>query len=172
MERGLSVCMMRSIVCCIIKVLISIECCCRSRGMVKDVKPLLGRALLGTRQRLRYACWIHFHGTAISRDTSILIMKTRHCISGWGRVVPLGLWLCASWMAWPIVIVCGTQTAVGVTCRGVNALILLDWNLSFYSFFLWFSKFLYFCPQVSPKQRCVFIGNNIALVLYSECPWT
>ena len=85
--------MMRFIVCCIIKVLISIECCCRSRGMVKDVKPLLGRALLGTRQRLRYACWIHFHGTAISRDTSILIIKTRHCISGWGRVVSLGLGL-------------------------------------------------------------------------------
>ena len=128
MERELSVCMMRSIVCCIIKVLIGIECCCRSRGMVKDVKPLLGRALLGTRQRLRYACWIHFHGTAISRDTSILIIKTRHYISGCGRVVLSGLGLTHCHRLRP-------ADGGGGCLQSANAHFLFNPNHTFYSFF-------------------------------------
>ena len=48
-------------------------------------------------------------------------MKTRHCISGCNRVVPSGLWLCASGKAWRIVIVCVPQTAVGVACWDTTA---------------------------------------------------
>ena len=77
------------------------------------VMPTLACAMAGI-----YGCGI--------QESAHLNMKTRHCISGWDRVVPSGLWLCTSWKAWHIVIVCVPQTAMGVTYRGVNALILLD----------------------------------------------
>ena len=102
------------------------------------------------------------YGCCIQESVHLNI-KTRNFVSGCGRGVPLGLGLGAlsssasrrrRWVSMP-------------RCQCSHSFRLKSF---FLLFFLLFLQVFVFLPSSIAKQRCVFIGNNIALVLYSECP--